>query len=59
MTVRYCEPLSGLVTLDHLVERAVAREWECDTATTDLTPRQQVIEETSYGLVPGRILYRS
>jgi hypothetical protein len=53
---RIREPLSGLPTLEHLVERTtggwklVALEWERPAAAVPAEPPLQVIEEIPYGL---------
>ena len=53
---RIREPLSGLPTLEHLVERStagwklVALEWERPAAAQPAEPPLQVIEEIPYGL---------
>ncbi len=53
---RIREPLSGLPTLDHLVERTsagwklVALEWEREAVAAPAEPPLQVIEEIPYGL---------
>jgi hypothetical protein len=53
---RIREPLSGLPTLDHLVERTgagwklIALEWERPAAAMPAEPPLQVIEEIPYGL---------
>jgi recombinase len=53
---RIRESLSGLPTLEHLVERVeagwklVALEWERPAASAPLTETQSVVEEIPYGL---------
>jgi hypothetical protein len=53
---RIREPLSGLPTLEHLVERStagwklVALEWERPATVAPAEPPLQVIEEIPYGL---------
>ena len=53
---RIRETVSGLPTLDHLVERTeagwklAALEWERESAAVPLSANQQVVEEIPYGL---------
>ena len=56
---RIREPLTGLPTLEHLVDRTaagwklVALEWERPAAAAPVEPGLQVIEEIPYGLKVG------
>jgi len=55
-TERIREAVSGLPTLEHLVERAdggwklVALEWEREAAATPIAPNERLVEEIPYGL---------